>query len=350
MKFSSFVLFVCAGLVTPVWGAQQLVIHANETYTVTPDQRQLYLSSLTVGDNAVIRFAKGVERWQLEALAVSIGNDVTIDASGLGGIAGQSGASYEGSTDACQQGRAGEVGESGAHGGNGVAISMRLVVEKMGGLTINTTGGAGGAGGHGGNGQGAGETRRCKGASGGAGGQGGNAGHGGNGGHVRIVYNYMPNSNVEEPLDNVVTVVSNAGKGGAAGQGGDGGDGSEGRYINQRTLTGNKKWIAGGKPGQEGETGQAGRDGLKGQVVIERDLGSMISALAPKVNAVNVIPRDVMKAPSSSLNDEVTVSQQVWQQTQATLKKLVEALEKSENNYRHLQERVTELEKSQKVY
>ncbi|MBV1919379.1 MAG: hypothetical protein KUG73_01755 [Pseudomonadales bacterium] len=249
-----------------------LVIDANSTYTVTKAQSELFLKSLTVGDNAVIQFDPDVVRWHLQASSASVGKGVVINASGLPGDNGIVGKSAAGVADECGDGKLGEDGGHGSNGTDGVAISMRLAISAIGSLTINAVGGEGGSGGRGGAGQQAGKVVRCTGPDGGVGGQGGEGGDGGNGSYVRIVYSYLEGAAASGTLSKFITVDNTGGIAGKGASGGHGGGGAEGKYINMRTLTGSKKWMPAGQTGVEGRGGKAGRIGVAGQTLIERDL------------------------------------------------------------------------------
>ena len=249
-----------------------LVIDANSTYTVTKAQSELFLKSLTVGDNAVIQFDPDVVRWHVQASRVSMGEGVVINASGRPGNNGTVGKSAVGVADECGDGKSGEDGGHGSNGTDGVAISMRLAISDIGSLTVNAAGGKGGVGGRGGAGQQAGKVIRCTGPDGGAGGQGGEGGDGGNGSYIRSVYSYLDGATTSGSLSQFITVNNAGGVAGKGASGGHGGGGAEGKYINMRTLTGSKKWMPAGQVGVEGRAGKTGRIGVAGQTLIERDL------------------------------------------------------------------------------
>ena len=306
-------------IVFPTWGVadeiDSLVIDANSTYTVTKAQGELFLKSLTVGDNAVIEFDPDVVRWHLQASNVSMGNGIVINASGRPGDNGTVGKSAVGIADECGDGKPGEDGQHGSNGTDGVAISMRFAISDIGSLTINATGGEGGAGGRGGAGQQAGKVIRCTGPDGGAGGQGGEGGDGGNGSYIRIVYSYLEGATASGALGQFVTVDNAGGEAGKGASGGHGGGGAEGKYINMRTLSGSKKWMPAGQSGVEGRVGKTGRIGVTGQTLMERDLeGRMttfVQSQAKQQDNVKAIQQSMLleqKAAAQAALEAATLS------------------------------------------
>ncbi|AUM12631.1 hypothetical protein Kalk_09485 [Ketobacter alkanivorans] len=93
------------------------------------------------------------------------------------------------------------------------------------------------------------------------------------------MYRLLSGNTVAGPVNNLITIQNGGGKGGDAGAAGAGGAGTEGKYINMRTLTGNRKWMAGGQAGQPGSAGKPGRDGVKGQALIQQDLRDRMDAM-----------------------------------------------------------------------
>ena len=133
-----------------------------------------------------------------------IGNNCQFDASGVDGIAGKSV-----NPDKIPQGSKGLHGTNGANGKN---LSVTIVFEELGSLTINTSGGNGG-----------------KGANGFYGGNGKTFGNAGNGGNLSLFYfcnGFTPRLEVtpEAKLihNRLLLLLHKAGKEGAGGKGGSG--------------------------------------------------------------------------------------------------------------------------------
>ena len=147
-------------------------------------------------------------------------------------------------------------------------LELVLHLARLGSLQIDAQGGAGGEGGAGGKGQDAGEIDNCPAPTGGAGGDGGNGGHGGAGGHVQVHYSQLPGSAITGIVQRI-QVNAAGGEGGSGGVAGKGGEGGPGKFITMKTLSGNRKWIAGGEDGTAGTAGTTGRDGAQGQVQIQ---------------------------------------------------------------------------------
>src|SRR5690606_11072766 len=246
--------------------ANELIVPAGETYTITEKQRELKLKKLVLGDKAVIQFAAGVAYWDVSADFVDIGRDVVINGRGSDDATGKPGENRTGRAGECKAGARGGDGAVGGAGVNGVDIQLRMHVAKMGSLTIHSDGGNGGAGGEGGSGQQGGPAGNCDPTRGGEGGAGGRGGKGGNGGKVMVSLTSTGEGLLA--LSHRIEAFAEAGKGAKGGPGGGGGEGSEGKYVHQKTLTGDQKWIAGGKKGEPGQTGERGADGLTGRVFI----------------------------------------------------------------------------------
>jgi len=261
-------LFIAmAALLSGAVQAADLIIPAGETYTVTEAQRELRLKKLVMGDKATIKFATGVAYWDVTAEHVEIGRDVTIDGRGADGVTGSPAADMAERAAECKKGEHGQEGLAGARGANGVDMEMRLHIVKMGSLTISADGGDGGAGGMGGAGQRGGLSGNCDPTAGGEGGPGGTGGEGGNGGKVMVSLSSAGGEGLLA-LSHRIEAHADAGSGAVGGKGGAGGEGSEGKYINQKTLTGDRKWVSGGKTGENGPEGEKGRDGQSGRVFI----------------------------------------------------------------------------------
>lgn len=256
-----------------------LRVKAGETYIVSSDQSRIDLDHLHLEDGASIKFAPGVSRWWLRARHADIGKGVLIDGAGDPGENGTPGVSRDGQAEPCEDGVAGEPGEPGGKGGSGVAITLDLKLARFGSLTIDTQGGEGGSGGKGGRGQQAGDVDKCNQTRGGPGGSGGDGGDGGNGGNVRFRYGYLTESLAQQPIDKNLILLNSGGIGAVGAEGGAGGAASEGHYINKKTLSGNRKWVPGGKPGPSGPSGSRGRSGLDGQLLVEEELVPLVAQL-----------------------------------------------------------------------
>lgn len=277
MKFFA-VLFAVVAL--PTW-ANSFDVGPGQTYTIGKQQQRLVLSSLTLGDGATLRFAEGVTRWQVRAERAVIGNNVTIDGRGIAGANGRDGDSPTAAA-ACSHGGDGSAGSTGENGTAGVSLRLQLgLAAPLGGLNLITDGGAGGAGGNGGHGAaGAAFDSSCsKAPSGGNAGAGGNGGRAGAGGDVMMQYWPAVGGVDVSAVEDKVSISAVAGAPGAAGKAGLAGKGSDGRYINKRTLSGSRKWMAGGEAGKAAVDGQQGAMASAGNVLIEQPLVAM--PLAP---------------------------------------------------------------------
>ncbi len=280
--------------------AADLTIPAGSTYTVTPAQAELRLDRLEIGDKATVRFADGVTRWRVEAARAAIGSGVAVDGRGVAGQAGAAAADRSGRAASCAAGASGAAGSAGTTGGSGVAIAMKLGIERLGGLQVLADGGSGGAGGAGGEGQRGGETTgNCKPAAGGAGGLGGAGGEGGNGGAVTIAY-YGVGGVDTFALADQIKVSSAAGRGGDSGKGGSGAKGGEGGYALTSTPMG-RSYSDGGKSGAQGEAGAAGRSGAAGQVSVQEIAVGAAPAATRPIAAPVAVPAAAMAADPQAL-------------------------------------------------
>jgi len=248
--------------------SSELIIGKGENYVVTADKMNMSVDKLVISDNATISFADGVDHWELLAKDATIGYGVVIDGSGKPGAKGEAGAALTDKAGACRSGKSGSGGQSGEAGSQGIDIYLGLDASKIGNLKVLADGGAGGDGGDGGNGQDAGKILNCPPARGGAGGAGGAGGDGGRGGNVVVSVNSLDPKVEAGALTAGVRVSVKPGSAGKGGEGGKGGNGSEGEYINQKTLTGNQKWVGGGPSGRFGPTGEDGKEGSYGQVFV----------------------------------------------------------------------------------
>lgn len=245
--------------------AVDLTIPAGQTYTITPEQSDLRLEKLTIGDGAKVQFAPGVSRWRVEAKRVNVGDNVVIDGRGADAAAGVDAASFTGRAKDCEPGAQGRAGGGGGAGGRGVALELWWGVESLGRTKLLTDGGAGGNGGAGGAGQDGGKVNRCPGPAAGSGGDGGAGGSGGAGGE--LVLSYFDATGKGVALGDRLGVSATGGAGGAGGNGGVGGVAAEGRF--QRTAT-SEAWFAAGAPGKRGAAGVAGGLGGNGTVAVKQ--------------------------------------------------------------------------------
>jgi hypothetical protein len=312
---NKFLIIVAILLLSCSVQAVELVIPAGETYIVTEAQRELRLKKWVMGDKAVIKFAPGVTYWDVTAEHVEIGRDVTIDGRGADGLVATSAATLADRAGECKKGQRGNPGAEGVRGGNGVDMELRLHIIKLGSLVITADGGNGGVGGNGGKGQKGGLTGNCDPTAGGEGGLGGKGAEGGNGGKVMVSLSSAGGEGLLA-LSHRIEARADAGKGAVGGKGGEGGEGSEGKYINQKTLTGDKKWVSGGKTGEIGPEGEKGRDGQSGRVFIGGGDLLVASKPADKKATVASLP--------ASAKDELSVMAERID----ALEKRLEALEK----------------------
>lgn len=287
-RFSRHLLAAALLTLPALCAAADLTIAAGSTYTVTPEQAELRLDRLEIGDGATVRFADGVTRWRVEAARAAIGSGVVIDGRGRAGGPGGAGSDRGGRADRCAAGASGGAGGNGSAGSDGVAVALRLGIERLGGLQVLADGGNGGAGGRGGAGQPAGETGNCTPPDGGAGGSGGAGGGGGNGGAISIAYHGVGGVDLFA-LGDRIKASSAAGKGGDGGAGGKGGKGAEGGYE----LTGSpmgRRYKEGGATGRTGAAGSSGGSGGSGQLSVQEiavgpaPVATVIPAAAPALS------------------------------------------------------------------
>jgi hypothetical protein len=267
--FMKKVLF--AGLllaITPLVLAEDLIIGKGEEYLVTTDKMNQAVDKLVIGDNATVKFADGVDHWELLAKDATIGYGVVIDGSGRPGTQGEMGESYDKQAKSCRAGKSGKGGEAGGNGYQGIDIYLGLDARKIGKMKVLADGGDGGAGGAGGAGQDAGNIVNCPPSRGGNGGAGGPGGDGGRGGNVVVSVNPLETEFEAGALTAGIRVSVKPGAGGKGGESGPGGAGSEGTYVNQKTLSGSKKWVGGGPRGRFGSPGEDGEEGSYGQVFV----------------------------------------------------------------------------------
>lgn len=305
------------------WAAGDIHVKKGETWRVGPDQASLALDSLTLEDGARIEFTPDVNLWQLSADIVRIGQNVVIDGSGSKGADGANGQPAM-PAKACENGQAGGNGAAGGLGEEGVTLALNLGVQQLGSLRITTRGGHGGKGGNGTVGQPAGALDDCELTHGGEGGDGGRGGDGGNGGQVRLsVATRAPNLSLDF-LKQRITIESEGGKGGEPGKGAAGGEGSPGRWLSMKTLSGDKKYVAGGQAGKKGKDGSAGQTGRPGVIEITEDIQQRVNAMIEAGSRqMETIAADISGQKSARLAEVV---QQLQQQVN-TLQGQVKALQ-----------------------
>jgi len=296
----------------------ELILKPGETYQIQRSQSELNLQKLYLGDNSVITFADDVDHWFVEASEVIIGKNVFIMANGLHGESGDDAEGINVAGGNCQAGRSGEAGIAGKPGDGGVPIQMRLGLSKLGTLNIDTSGGNGGYGGRGGKGQDAGQESRCEKAAGGNGGQGGDGGNGGKGASVRVsIWDANKSTKIaHESLQNII-VVAKGGEIGIAGEGGSPGIGSQGRFVNRRSLAGNRRWSPGGKDGEPGLIGKLAGEGSAGRVEIDEIFIGSASAAKFPAKQKNPANRAASSGPRNENGSEIEA-----------MKKQIEALQK----------------------
>lgn len=259
--------------------ATDLRVLAGQTHRLEPALADAHFATWQLGDGAILILPEGVAQWRWQVDRAEIGQGVRILGAGSDGAAGAAGQDRSGRAASCRNGVAGGAGGAGGVGGAGANVDLRLGIAALGSLAIEVPGGHGGAGGAGGRGQDGGHARTCPGGDGGDGGVGGAGGAGGDGGRVRVRYYAIPNADVGLDPAAAIRISAEPGQGGAGGEGGTGGKGGEGGYVQARTLTGNQKWMSGGKDGRLGSTGEAGASGERTQAQIEPDVDRRLDQL-----------------------------------------------------------------------
>lgn len=293
----------------------ELILQPGETYQIRRSQTELNLQKLHLGDNSVITFADDVGHWFVEAAEVEIGKGVLIKANGTDGESGGDASDFNVAEVNCQAGQSGEAGDTGKPGDDGVSIQLRLGLSKLGKLSIDSSGGKGGNGGRGGKGQDAGQESHCEKAAGGNGGQGGDGGNGGNGASVRVsLWNADMSTKIAHDSLQRIIVVAKGGDAGIAGGGGSPGIGSQGRFVNRRSLAGNRRWAPGGKDGESGLTGKLASEGSAGRIEIEEIFIGSASVEKPPAKPQSPLSPPV---PKNENNSDIEA-----------MKKQIEALQK----------------------
>ena len=205
------VLMLAGSAIGQVIQSAELIVREGETYTITAENAVIHVDRWIMEDSSVLQLAEDVARVEIRALEATIGENVTINARGSDGVAGNSGGTLGHGPGVCNRGAQGGGGERGTPGMEGKTLDIRMGLVNANSLFIDATGGRGGNGGQGGRGQngGRGSCRvilpdfdGCDGGKGGTGGNGGAAGPGGNGGTVSI--EYWP---ITDPVS--VTIIPN---------------------------------------------------------------------------------------------------------------------------------------------
>ena len=121
-----------------------------------------------------------------------------------------------------------------------------------------------------------------------------------------------------------VSFSSEGGEAGAGGLGGAGGAAVKGRYM-KGSFGGNKKWLAGGEPGQTGAPGTDGKPGRALQAQVQQDFAKSPGKRPAQPKSVQL--------PVVANKDTVSVSQRVHQ-LELQLKALEQRLQKLEQQSR----------------
>ncbi len=243
-----------------------LRVKPNQTFVITAAQSTMVLDEVYLDDDVQIKFADDVHVWSLSAKRARIGKNVLIDGRGIDGQPGTNGEAWPGAAKQCEDGEKGRDANMGTAGTQGVSINLKLGIEDIGSLIINTAGGVGGRGGVGGNGQVGGSIHKCNGANGGMGGSGGKGGSGGDAGNVSVNFWDISGKEQGQLYSSLITVRADAGPAGMAGDGGTGGAVASGFF--EDFAGGRKKWWPAGKPGEPGRFGEKGIDGKAGRVMV----------------------------------------------------------------------------------
>ena len=284
--------------------AEDLIIANGENYTVKVNQREIHLKKLIIGDKATIKFAEGVTYWDVSADEVEVGEGVFIDGRGRDGAAGSGTLPIVERASDCKGGSAGVYGAAGVMGGNGVDIQMKLTVTRFGSMKINVNGGNGGIGADGSKGQQGGVAKSCNPTDGGKGGNGGLGGNGGNGGKLIVSLSALQSQSLMA-MSHRIEASADAGQGAAGGKPGAGGEGSEGQFINQKTLTGDKKWVSGGKKGDVGIGGEKGTSGHEGRVFIGGGELNVSAITQNTASAASVAKQPAVQSAESGQMEEL---------------------------------------------
>jgi len=301
--------------------ATDLQVPAGQTHRLEPALAEARFSTWRLGDGATLILPEGVAQWRWQVERAEIGEGVRILGAGSNGAAGADGEDRRGRAPSCGDGAAGGTGAAGGGGGAGANLDLRVGIATLGSLAIEVPGGHGGAGGAGGRGQDGGHARTCPGGDGGDGGAGGAGGAGGDGGTVRVRYYVIPDADAGRDPMASIRVSAEPGHGGAGGAGGAGGKGGEGGYVQARTLTGNQKWMSGGKEGGFGSTGEPGAPGERITAQVESDVDRRLDQL------LEGNPRPASVAPATPA--ETDQLRAVERELEAMRRRL-EALEKAQ--------------------
>ncbi len=263
MRHGFSFLVLLTSLVSTAVSAADLHLKANETRVLEGNSSSYVFDSLILEDGATL-ILPPQPFLHISAAQVSIGTGVTIQGVAKSGGRGANGEALSEAAASCGKPVAGGSGEDGLPGQDATDLTLDWHLLKLGSLNIELEGGAGGDGGHGGAGQAADDNGNCERIRGGAGGRGGQAGDGGDGGDVQLNLS-AKNPALLQAVRDLIRVNNDGGAAGSPGSGAKGAEGTPGHYINRKSLSGNKTWVAGGKQGDSGADGEPGREGASGR-------------------------------------------------------------------------------------
>ncbi len=320
-RFPFALIFFCLLFLSlNVRSADSLSVAAGETYTLPVGTELLDLDRLELEDHALLILPGAAEHVFIRASDVVIGKNVTIRSTP--GIAnhGADGASYSIEAKDCASPVSGERGNDGHAGDDAPDLTLSWRLRSFGSLRIELAGGNGGQGGNGGDGQDADQSKGCRLADGGAAGDGGKGGKAGDGGSV--VFSYGSVGNVELALDarKKTKIINGAGAFGEGGKPGRPGKGSSGRYINKKSLGGNRTWVAGGNRGSSGSKGGRGEPGDSGLISFQ------LSDVAPVADAPKRIKKQ-LNAGGSEASASLELRVKALEEELEALKLRLEVLE-----------------------
>jgi hypothetical protein len=261
-------------LSTGIIVSEDLKVADGQSREIKVQEQYMVLHNFTLGNNARITFAPGVDHWDVWAEEAIFGENSTIGGPASTGAAGGNGKNGRSTNSPGHYGERGGNGQPGNEGARGVNLTFHVKIATFGGVLIDATGGDGGPGGSGGAGGKSGNARcsdRTKARNGEAGGNGGRGGNGGSGGFVDFHYKSASNGFDEMRDDTVlelalagINLVSDGGLGGQSGMPGKGGAGGSGNSACIPKMGGGKRGSNGGRP-------DPGVNGSPGTVSIVKD-------------------------------------------------------------------------------
>ncbi len=246
--------------------AAELKVNAGETYRFDSETKILDLESLILEDGATLDLNNNQPAILIRAKKVQVGQGVKIIGAGTAGSAGVDGRSFEVAARDCETPRAGAPGSIGGDGSNGVNLNIDWTIVSFGSLELDLRGGDAGPGGQGGNGQDADQNANCPLQTGGDAGQGGASGASGSGGNFTYVFKGLEDDAQAFFAKENTVIKTQPGRIRESGSSGRPGIGSAGRYVNKKTLAGNRRWEAGGEKGEKPKPAEAGAEGKTGTV------------------------------------------------------------------------------------